>query len=191
MTLAVLKLESFSAAIAAPGAQLAISREALDQVYADGLAEGMARQQDEQVRTLNAGLDRLARALADEESRRAELRREVVEALAPILVQILDCLAPASESRRLEAALSGELLRLSRMAQPLKARIDCGASLRPMVERCLADCGLSGVEIVESGSERIALSLQGGRIELDPADVASGIRTLIAEIKGEDPSWTH
>ena len=108
MTLAAFKLESFSAAVAAQGAALTFSREALDQAFADGLAEGMARQQDEQARTLNAGLERLARALTDEDARRAELRCEAVAALAPILSQILDCLVPAADSRRLEAALTEE-----------------------------------------------------------------------------------
>lgn len=191
MTLAVLKLESFSAAVAAQGAPLAFSREALDQAFADGLAEGIVRQQDEQARTLNAGLERLARALADDEARRAELRREAVDALAPILALILDCLAPAAESRRLEAALTGELLRLSRTAPALRASIACGPSLRAMVDRCLADCRLEGIEVTESDSERIALSLQGGRIELEPARVAEGIRALIAEINGSETSWTH
>lgn len=201
MTLAVFKLESFSAAVAAQGAQPTFSREALDQAYADGLAEGIARQQDEQARTLSAGLERLGRALADDEARRAELRREAVDALTPILVQILDCLAPAAESRRLEEALTAELLRLSRMAPPLKARVTCGPSLRAMVDRCLTGCGLEGIEVSESDSDRIALSLAGGRIELEPARVADTIRTLIAEIsgpkqeeatlEGDETSWTH
>ena len=75
MSLAVLKLESFGAGMAAQGVPLTFSREALDQAFSDGLAEGMARQQDDQVRTLSAGLDRLAQALAADEARRADLRR--------------------------------------------------------------------------------------------------------------------
>lgn len=192
MTLAVFKLESFSAAVAAQGAALTFSREALDQAFADGLAEGMARQEDEQARTLNAGLDRLARALADDEARRAELRREAVEALTPILGQILDCLVPGAESRRLETALTEELLRLARTAPPLRASIACGPSLRAMVDRCLADCGLEGIEVTAIETDRISLALQGGRIELDPARVADDIRALITEIHGnETSSWTH
>lgn len=190
MTLAVFKLESFTAAT--QDAQQAFAREALDQAFADGLAEGMARQQDEQARTLNAGLERLTRALADDEARRAELRREAVAALAPILAKILDCLAPAAESRRLEAALTEELLRLSRTAPPLRASIACGPSLRAMVDRCLAERGLEGIEVTAADSDRISLSLQGGRIELDPARVLDDIRALIAEINGnETSSWTH
>lgn len=196
MSFAVLKLESFSAAVAAQGGSPALGREALEQAYADGLAEGLAHQQDEQVRTLSAGLDRLARGLAEDGARRDELRREAVEALAPILTQILDCLAPAAESRRLEAALNAELLRLSRMAPPLRATIACGPSLRAMVERCLAGCGLTGIEVADGEAGRIALLLQGGRIELEPARVAGDIRALIAEIarpepKEDEASWTH
>ncbi|VDS08060.1 hypothetical protein PARHAE_01241 [Paracoccus haematequi] len=196
MTLAVFKLESFGAAMAAQGAALTFSREAVDQAFADGLAEGMARQADEQVRTLNAGLDRLARALADDEARRADLRREAVEALAPILTQILDCLAPVAESRRLEAALTEELLRLSRTAAPLRASVACGPALRAMVDRCLADCGLDGIEVTTTESDRISLSLHGGRIDLDPDRVAEDIRALLSEINrpkpnGDEASWTH
>ena len=196
MTLAAFKLESFSAAVAAQGAALTFSREALDQAFADGLAEGMARQQDEQARTLNAGLERLARALTDEDARRAELRCEAVAALAPILSQILDCLVPAADSRRLEAALTEELLRLSRQGQPLRASIACSPALRAMVDRCLADCGLGGIEVTDSDGDRISLSLQGGRIDLDPARVANDIRALLSEITGpksdgDETSWTH
>ena len=191
MSRAVLKLESFGLSSVPREAQPTFSREALDQAYADGLADGLARQQDEQIRTLNVGLDRLARALAEDEARLAGLRREVVEALAPILTQILDCLAPPADSRRLEAALTEELLRLSRRAPPLRATIACGPALRAMVERCLADCGLADIDIAEADSERIALSLQGGRIELDPTDTAGAIRSLIAEINRNDASWTN
>lgn len=195
MSLAVLKLESFSA-VAAPGASPVVSQQALDQAFADGLAEGIARQGDEQVRTLTAGLDRLVRALADEDARRAELRQDAVAAMAPVLEQILDCLVPAAESRRLEAALTGELLRLSAAAPPLRASIACGPSLRAMVERCLAACGLEGIAITPSEAERISLSLQGGRIDLEPSGVVEGIRALIAEISGPKPngdeaSWTR
>ena len=116
---------------------------------------------------------------------------EAVEALAPILAQILDCLAPAGESRRLEAALTEELLRLSRSAPPLRASITCGPSLRAMVDRCLAECGLEGIEVTAGEAERISLSLQGGRIELDPAGVTQDIRRLVAEINGDETSWTH
>ncbi|WP_374301479.1 hypothetical protein [Paracoccus sp. (in: a-proteobacteria)] len=191
MSLAVFKLESFSAAVMAPDADLAFSREDLDRAFADGLAEGVARQEDDQVRTLNAALDRLARALADDEARRAELRAEAVAALAPVLTQILDCLAPATESRRLEAALTAELVRLSRTAPPLRATIACGPGLRAMVDRCLAECGLEGIAVSDCEAERISLSLQGGRIDLEPASVAQGIRALIAEINGSETSWTH
>lgn len=192
MTLAAFKLESFGAAVAAQGAALSFTREALDQAFADGVAEGRARQHEEQVRTLNAGLDRLAGALAEDEARRADLRREAVEALAPVLAQILDCLAPAAESRRLEAALTEELVRLSRQSRPLRASIACGPSLRAMVDRCLAETGLEGIEVTESEAERISLSLQGGRIELDPARVADDIRALVTEISENGAaSWTH
>lgn len=191
MSPAALKLEAFHLSRVASDVQAAEKRAAVAQAYADGLSEGLARQEDEQIRILHAGLDRLARALKDEDDRLARLRREVVGALTPILSQILDCLAPAARSQRLEAALGAELVRLAQQARPVTVSIACGPALRPMVEEGLARHGLSGIAIIEGDADRIAFSLEGGRIELDPAAVADSIRNLIAEIIEDDASWTH
>lgn len=179
------KLESFKPALAGQGAQPVFGKEAVDRAYADGLAEGLARQADEQMRTLVAGLDRMCRALDEDQARRVQMRQEAVAALAPVLEQILDCLAPTAQSRRLEEALNRELLRLSQQARPLSIRIACGPDLRGMVERCLAEHGLEGVELAEAEDGRIGLSLDGGRIELSPERTATEIRALISEIKGD------
>lgn len=191
MTLAMFKLESFSAANAARTPEPLYDQGAVDEAFARGLTEGLARKDDEQLRTLGAGLERLARALADDAMRRAALRDEAVSALAPILEAILDNLMPASESRRIETALRDELGRLAQMAQPLRAKIACGSRLRAMVERCLAEQGLEAIEITEGDSDRISLSLQGGRIEFSPEQVALDIRALISELKEDDTTWTH
>ena len=191
MSVAMFKLESFTSALAEQGARVTYDKESLDRAFADGIAEGMARAEREDARTLSIGLERLARAITDDEGRRVVLRQEALTSLAPVLDQILDCLAPASESRRLEAALTEELSRLSRKGQPLKASISCHPKMQGLVERCLADAGIREIELVPSDSDRISLALQGGRIEFAPDIMAAEIRELIAEIKGEDASWTH
>lgn len=191
MTLAMFKLESFTTALAGHGAKLCYDRQALEKAHADGVAEGLARQEDDQMRNLCAGMDRLARALSDDEQRRAALRSEAVTALSPIFDAILDNLAPAAESKRLEIALTEELSRLAQMATPLRAQIACGAGLRDLVERCLTESGLDNIEISEVPADRISLSLQGGHIEFAPDRIAAGIRALIAEIKEKETPWTH
>jgi len=63
--------------------------------------------------------------------------------------------------------------------------------MRGMVEHCLAEAGLDEIELVASDSDRISLSLSGGRIDFSADRMANEIRELIAEIKGEDAAWTH
>lgn len=191
MTLAMFKLESFRSAQGTASTEAALAKEAVEQAYATGLADGLARKEDELQRNLSAGLDRLSRALRDDEARRAELRQEAVNALAPILGAIVDSMAPASASQRLEAALRDELARLAQMAIPLRARIDCGPELRSMAERCLIGAGLDGIELTDSDDNRIILSLQGGRIEFSPEQIAQDIRALVSELKEDDRTWTH
>lgn len=191
MSLAIFKLESFTTAQAGHGALSNITPDVVDLAYADGLAEGLARKQDAELRSLKAGLDSLAKTLGAEEARRIELRQEAVDALAPILEQILDCVLPAAESRRLEAALAAELHRLSRSATPLHARITCNPRLRDLVERCLAASGIETIELVETDANCIGLTLQGGRIELSSEKTAADIRALVQEIRKDASQWTN
>ncbi|MBU3028610.1 hypothetical protein [Paracoccus marinaquae] len=191
MTFALFKLESFSATQPGLAAGTVYGPDDLDQAYARGLTEGLARREDEQMRNLAAGLERLGHALIDDSARRAALREEAVTALAPVLDAIVGSLTPAGESQRLETALREELSRLARLATPLRARIACGPRLRGLVERCLAAEGIDGVEVEDIDSDRISLSLQGGRIELSPRQITEDIRALLAELKEDKPTWTR
>ncbi|MBC9246764.1 hypothetical protein H4P12_08570 [Paracoccus sp. 11-3] len=185
------KLESFTTALTHQGTVVSFSRDDVDQAYADGLAAGLSRKEDADIRSLSAGLEQLQRCLQDDQARRAKLRQEAIDALAPILEQILECLLPCETSQRLEDALKDELLRLSHSATPLRAVISCNTRLRETVEHCLADAGINDVEPVEVDSDKITLSLQGGRIELSPENIATDIRRMISELKAEDSTWTH
>lgn len=191
MTLAMFKLESFTAPQAGQATEMVYGQDAIDRAYAEGLASGLARKDDDELRNLGSGLERLGRALGDDAERRAALRNEAVAALAPILDAIVDSLAPADRSRQLEAALRDELSRLARMSSPLRARVACGQRLRELVEHCCAETGIEGVDLVDADSDRISLSLQGGRIDLSPEKIAQDIRALISELKEDDTSWTN
>lgn len=185
------RLESFSSALADQGAEATFSRQDLDQAYSDGFADARAQSRDEELHALCDSLRRLAAGLADDDARRTQMRQEAVEALSPILTQILDVMAPPLASRRLEEALRAELDRLAQRSSTLTARIACSDSLRPLVERCLEHSGLAGIEIDAMSANRITVTVAGGRIELDPQAIALQIRALIAEIKEDGTSWTH
>lgn len=191
MNLAIFKLESFSATGPGDNMLSTVTTDAIDQAYADGLTEGLARKADAEIRSLKAGLDSLARSLNADEDRRTKLRQEAVEALAPILEQMLDCVLPAAETRKLEQALTQELMRLSRSASPVHARISCNPQLRDLVERCLADSGIEGIELVQTEANCIGLTLHGGHIELSADKAVADIRALIREIRGDAPTWTN
>ena len=185
------RLESFSSAGVDRGAEVTFSRQDLDQAYAEGFAEARAQSRDEDLRILGDSLERLAVSLSDDDTRRNRMRREAVEALGPILTQILDIMAPPLASRRLEEALRAELDRLAQRSSTLTARIACSARLRPLVERCLEHSGLAGIEIDATLTDRITVTIAGGRIELAPEAIAAQIRALITEIKEDGTSWTH
>ncbi|MDO5648389.1 hypothetical protein [Paracoccus sp. (in: a-proteobacteria)] len=182
MTLAVLKLESF-AETRAPVEQM-FSRDAVDQAHADGLAQGLARADDAQFRDLTAAITSLRDTLRDDEARRADLRREAVAALAPVLTQILDALTPSAEAARLEKTLLDELHHLAGRARPLTADIACPPALRGLVDRCLAQSGMDGVTVTDSDHTAVTLTMGAGRIEFSPEQTAANIRALIAEMTG-------
>ena len=104
MSLALFKLESFSNAVAAR-VEVTYTQADLDQAFADGVAQASAQAQDDQLRALSASLEQVAAGLAADETRRRQMRQEAVDALAPILHQVLDLMAPPLSSRRLEEAL--------------------------------------------------------------------------------------
>ncbi|TJZ92542.1 hypothetical protein FA743_06660 [Paracoccus gahaiensis] len=190
MSLALFRLESFSPAAASRPVEVSFSREDLDRAFADGQAAALAEVEDAGLRALQDGLHRLSDILAEDEARRRQMRQEAVEALAPLLHQIIDLMAPPLSSRRLEEALQAELMRLSQRADPLSARIACSSGLRPMVQHCVEAAGLGSIVLDEIAEDRIAVTLQGGRIQLAPTEIADSIRALIAEITEEDAPWT-
>lgn len=192
MSLAMFKLESFSSQPEqiTPGEQV-FSRDAVDQAYMDGYSAGQSDMREAQLAELSQAITMLAASLADDEARRANLRAEAVAVLMPLLSEILDVMAPVGVSQRLEQALSAELARLAERAAPLRARISCEQGLMAMVRDLLDRHGLDAIEIEQSQSAQVIITLEGGRIELDPERTAAEIAALIAEITQESASWKH
>lgn len=190
MTPSLIKLESFGLSGSTPP-QPVYDQHALDQAYADGLAEGRALESHRQIATLSDELRSMAIALSDDEARRRRLRQEAVRTLGPVLTQIVAALAPAGPPQRLQDALMAELSRLAAQSAPLVCQIRCGARHRATVGRCLEDLGLRDVRILDHPRDEIEVTVEGGRIVLDSARVAAEITALIAEITEETPEWTQ
>lgn len=192
MSAAIFKLESFDHPPASPARPaMSYDRDDLDQAFADGYATGKAEADGAHLTAFGARLAELAALVAQDEARRAALRAEAVAALSPILAQILDLMAPAAASRRLEEALLAELSRLAERVPPVRARITCPTPLRPLAEHCLKAAGAALIELDCRDDAELAIRLDGGRIEICPADAARELHALIAEIREETPQWTH
>lgn len=191
MTLAMFKLESFSNAAVEQAPPMIFTQADLDRAFAEGAEEATLKAQDDQLRALDAALVQLARTMADDETRRAQIRSEAVQALAPILTQVLDLVAPSASAGRMEQALTRELARLAQEATPLVAQIACSDRMRAMVDRCLHQTGLQSIAIGPATTDTITVTLQGGRITLDPDTITRDIRALISEITEDDTTWTH
>lgn len=183
MTRAVIRLESFFAD-RQPDYRAEAEAAAANRAYQAGLAAGRAAQVSDDTASMIVAMRGLAAALADGEASRAALRRQAVQALAPVLTAILDALAPAAASARLERSLLAELERLAQAAPPLSCHITCAPEMRPLIEDCAATAGLTAITFDDAPADRpIHLSLQGGHIEFSQEAVAQSIRALIREIQ--------
>ena len=188
MSAAMFRLESFAAP---PAPEPVFTRADLDAARAEGHAAGLAQAQDEQAAAATRALTALAASLSDDDARRGALRDEAVEALSPILRQILRAMAPPAISARIEDALRHELRRLAADTRPQVARIACGPRLRAMLNRCLADAGLTGIQLQDRPDDRLVIDLQGGRIEYDPERVMADLLTILDDIQKDDTTWTR
>jgi hypothetical protein len=191
MSFALFKLESFSSAQTDQAPPMIFTQTDMDRAHAEGFAEARAQAVDAHLHALDDSLRQLARTMSDDETRRARLRSDAVQALGPILTQMLDLMAPPAASRRLEDALLGELTRLAQNSTPLVAKITCSDRLRGLVDRCLSQTGVQGVTVTTTPNDVVTVTLQGGRIELKPETIARDIRALISEIAEDDTTWTH
>lgn len=186
MSLAMFKLESFSrpeTGLNTP--EIRYCRDDVDQAYADGYATGRAEATEAQIQDLHRALAALSDVMAEDDARRHALRQEAVDALLPVLEQIIDLMAPVEISRRIEQSLADELRRLAQSAVPVRAEILCGQSLRGLVTESLKAHDLQRLRIIEIDEPVIRIRLDGGRIEITPGQIAKNIAAVIAAAREE------
>ncbi|RNF32915.1 hypothetical protein [Paracoccus methylarcula] len=188
-----IKLESFDRARQSPAPPtITYSRDDLERARAEGVSEGRAQREAEEIGQLRTSLEFLARTLSDEEERREKLRAEAVAALFPLISGIVDAFARSTAaSQRLEQALTAELDRLARASPPVRAHISCGEKLRDLVDGCISQSGMTGIELTTTESDRVSLSIEGGGIEFSQEKIARQIRELIDEITEDMAAWTN
>lgn len=179
MTQAIVKLESFAATGLAAAR---FSRQAIEQAYAEGFEDGQADAISHDREKLCADILALSDLLKAEQARRTELHQQAVAALAPILSEIVDCVASAGTPQRLEAQLLDELTQLASQARPLQCKISCPETARSLVQHCIDASGASGIVIEPTPAQTISLKLSGGHIEFDKQAAIQSIRHLIEEL---------
>ncbi|MDM7457945.1 MAG: hypothetical protein P3W94_001000 [Paracoccus sp. (in: a-proteobacteria)] len=180
------KLESFARpAIGAEFSETRYCRDDVDQAYADGYATGRSDATEAQIEDLHRALAALSAVMAEDDARRNALRQEAVDALLPVLEQIIDLMAPVEISRRIEETLADELRRLAHGAAPVHAQILCGPSLRGLVRESLKAHDLHRIQIIDIDEPVIRIRLEGGRIEIAPEQVAKNIAAVIAAAREE------
>lgn len=179
MTQAIVKLRSFAATGLAAAR---FSRQAIEQAYAEGYEDGQTDAISDERSKLSREIAALSDLLTQEQARRHQLHQQAVAALAPILSEIVDCLAGSGLPQQLEAQLQGELSRLASQARPIQCKIICPETARPMVMQCIDAVGASGIAVETAPGDVISLKLIGGHIEFDKQAAIRSIRGLIDEL---------
>lgn len=187
MTTNVIKLESFTSPPPEPEIPIGtFFQEDIDHARAEGIAEGLAQYEDKSAASLCEALESLGKVLEISEDQREMIYKEAVSGLIPVLSEIVDALAPASISKRLERSLTDELTRIANLAEPVRVRLTCTDTLREMVEASVAQSGISEIELDTSTGDGISLSHTGGNIKFSQDKITTEIRRLIDEIKEEE-----
>ncbi|WP_347267349.1 hypothetical protein [Paracoccus sp. (in: a-proteobacteria)] len=187
---AALRLESF--ATSHPDAAALALSAALDEAYRRGHAEGLRDGRDDGREALVQALERLCGDLEAAEINAIGQRQAVLAAVAPILAQIVDALAPTAAVERLCQALTHELAQLARQVPARSLTISCQPALRPEIEACLARAGLAGVRLQEVAPGQAMAELNCGRtrIRFDPAGIVAEMKSILASITAEEHAWT-
>lgn len=182
----VIKLESFTTPV--PESETPVGtffQKDIDQARAEGIAEGLLQSEDKSAATLCEALESLGKVLEISEEQRSVIHKEAVSALIPVLSEIVDALAPALVSQRLERILKAELTRIAHLAEPMRVRLSCSKSLHEIVKIWIAETGISEIELDTNPTEGITLSHTGGNINFSQDKITTEIRRLIDEIKEE------
>lgn len=185
-----LRLDSFSPRAADTARQLAQVQcdEAFRRGHEKGLAEGRQSSLDE----LTGALTGLGRQMRADREREQALRRDLLDALVPVLHAVVDMLGPLSARERLRLALAAELARIAEHAPGQALTLRCPTGLRPDVAECLGRAelpqGLGQVRIEDLPAEGdlVELATGQGTIIFDPSLVTTGLKAIMDDIRTED-----
>lgn len=154
--------------------------------YDRGLAEGMRLAEETTLAMLSGQVQHLQSTLALNDEQAREIRRQTIQALAPVLQEIVALLAPASRSERITSALRTELDRLVDDASPRTCTITCGPDLGDAVRDSLPpESAYLRVVISDHHQETAEIHCDGGVIRFDDAAMIKGITALINDILHE------
>lgn len=183
---AALRLDSFSSG-PSDAAQLAAAM-ARDGAFHDGYEKGLAEGRELSLDALTGALADLRKDLSASLEREEALRREIRNALVPVLHAVVDLLGPRAEMERLRLALAQEMARLIEHAPGRVLTIRCPEDLHPDLADCLARAGLADarIEPPAAGQDLVELASGQGAITFDPSLVTAELKSIIDDIKTEE-----
>lgn len=176
------RLESFSTA--AEGLAEVTHRQDIDRAFDAGLAEGRALGFSAELRALTEALQAVEQAMSETAAIRAEAERQTLEAVLPLLQEIVTALAAGAEPAGVEAALRDEMLRLVGQAAPPGWHVLSPPAMEAMIRRCARSAGIDAVDLrVDAAITEAEIVLDQGRSVFSQAQVADRFRDLIAELQ--------
>lgn len=182
MNQATFRLESFSDAFQA-AAQM-VHPDHVDDAYRKGLAEGRALRAADQISSLTAALTELQNSLQAQASLLSKSSLQTVSDLAPVLNEIVECLAENGQSAGLQTALQHELLRLAGDITAPSWHITCPAETEPMIRRCAEAAGIPDADIrVLPEAQQAVIVMEDGHSAFANDGIVQHFRDLIAELQ--------
>lgn len=182
MSAAIIKLERFarSSELADP---VILTQEMIDIAYQDGGTRGQEIQLRNDIADIKHAIKELCVSIEHERLDDKRRRREVIEAIYPILTSIMDAVGPIGFSSQLCTSLSKELSRMFESAPYKTCTIRCSPELSDLISDSipLKDSKALRIEL-DSSIENLELSIDGGIIVFDRKIALGKISRLIEEI---------
>lgn len=186
MRTASLRLESFIPS--APCRDLRETERAATEAFARGLQQGREQGRAASIDDLTRQLGQIETQIAETDAQRTALRAQILNDLQPLLLAIVDTLAPLSNRARLTAALS-DLLAQHLATQPdLRIVLRCPPELRDTVAECARQSESAAIQIEIADFVEPAVELVAGpsRSLIAPDAFTAALRELLATVLNEE-----
>lgn len=184
MSASILRLESF-AVKPLKSAEKQPDPADVQAAYQDGYAAGVAATRDAELATLSADIQALRADLQLSDHAIAELRKNTVAELFPLLDAMLDALGPHCEAAQLRQALQAELAKVGDTAPLRRPLIRYSSQHAAIVQSCIEQSELTGIRLEESDTPHTTILFETGLVQLDPAQLVQDLKAILDDLLKE------